>query len=210
MSTTQTSTETVRGPAETSMSSQILGTVFNPLVRRFLGRHGSLATVTPKEGKTGFQKNVQVNLTDLTEFMLWSRYASIVRYRRLHIELQPAMAAMTGSVTGLAAWIPNLETFPVVYSEFNKQPNAVTFKMGPMAPGGVANSVIIDCPFTYGVQRQLKPTPLVGGPPKFVLTASYSPLPHHTSSGWKVAPIPAGQTVFRVIFDFEVEWVPSL
>jgi hypothetical protein len=171
--------KTLSAPGTHSVSSQILGQVFNPLVRRFSREIGKICYQDPEV--KGDSVEIVVHCDPLLDQAIktWIRFDSHVEYSPLSscplaIELVPGPSAPMAQLMGRYAWIPSVETYPETYEALQEYPTNCTFVAGPVYVGGRVNKEVLPVAFSYNMQKQIKPLPHIGGPPKLALRVTIS------------------------------------
>lgn len=197
---------TIQADNTHSVSSQILGQVFNPLVRRF---NRSLGTMSWEcEHAMDKHASLLVHFDPLTnEFVqTWMRFVYHVELLDLAVELVPDAGARLCQVSGLYAWIPSIEAYPSTEETISQFPTAATFVSGPRYPGGLVEKTVLPVDFSYGLQRQVKPMPYVGGTPRLAILAQAHPCLTVTDGKTGLMKVSAGTPLYtvRMVATFQV------
>lgn len=163
--------------ATTTASSQVLGQMFNLRRRRFLYSAFTLATdaAIPVGGsiEIGGAANVLLTGNPIADYIRFAPSATIDYFR---VHLIPSDEAPNVCSALYTAFLPSNETSPPDIDGVLEFPLAEASQMGPPAAGGAPPIVRLECDFDYGVQRQIKPTPLLGAPPRFALRSRVAAL----------------------------------
>nr|QDH87806.1 MAG: hypothetical protein H3RhizoLitter1326_000001 [Riboviria sp.] len=163
-SSSQIALQTVAAGETSSVSSQLLGQAFNPTRRRFFMLVGSLSV---GEGMniafSPFSGSYKYSLT-LGSFVQYVPFAFLESCK---IILAPS-AGSHFAITGVHA-VLSVEDFPKSQDRALDLPSAVNFQIAPAFPGGITLQHEWPVTFDWGVQRQIKPLPMIGGPPRFTI-----------------------------------------
>lgn len=182
MATLTNSVESKLNVGETApIGSQILGMQFNPTRRRF---HfiATTSNVNLNSATTGF---VQFTLTaTTTQLAPFVRFAPFAFLDSLTMTALPGPGARNAQTQMAAAWIPSSESFPTTTDLLYEFPSAQTVLIGPVLRGGLVEPVNFPATFDWGVQPQLKPTPMIGGLPRFAAFWTLQAMPE--ASGTQV------------------------
>jgi len=183
-----------------SVSSQILGQVFNPLVRRFNRPLGVISYLKPSSPSVEKTSYLNVHMNPLADELIstWIRFVSQVEFQDLCVEMVPADAAPLVQIVARYAWIPSVEQYPATDEEISTFPTNCTMTAGPMFVGGRVNKEILPVEFSYLLQKQIKPPPYVGGTPRLAMRVAVTPCMIATSSGVSYLKMDEGRLLYNL------------
>jgi hypothetical protein len=196
----------VRAVNTHTISSQVLGQVFNPLIRRFNRKLGTICW--NRSGATSKSCQILLHHDPIeNEFVkTWMRFVYHVELRDLAVELLPDSGARLTQVSAIFAWVPSIEAYPSTEEDISQFPTASSFVSGPAYPGGLVNKTTLPVDFTYGLQRQVKPKPYVGGTPRIAMLLTAFPCTAYVEGKTALMKMDDGLELYtvRMVATFEV------
>jgi hypothetical protein len=148
---------------------QALGSVPNPLVRRFMFNIGSIRS--PATHRDPVYITIDPAGGPLSSFLYYNHYA---RYTSLLVRLQPSFTSLKCHTELHTAWHPATESAPKTAADFGNRPGHELHVMQSLFPGGRLDPVILPCVEGYGITMMVKPAPVFGGKPKLTIQAVFS------------------------------------
>jgi len=177
--------------APTSLS--ILGSVPNPLHRRFMTRAAVITLGTDiASSLTSF-----ANPASQAPVLDFIRYAQSASWARLAVHFVALPHAARYLVQLNTAWFPSTETAPNSITGFCNSPTHTVHLLGPAFPGGKPESAVVECTMSYGIQKQFKPLPHFGGSPKFAWLMRVGTMGEFDHAG--------AVPIYEVFFEMEVD-----
>nr|CAH2618715.1 hypothetical protein [Ishige okamurae associated tymo-like virus]CAI5383845.1 hypothetical protein [Ishige okamurae associated tymo-like virus] len=147
-------------PSPVSPPSAVLGNPHLPTFRRFFTRVMSFNPTSITRVYTG-------DPTTTANVVAFTQFASVARFELLRYHVKPCSASRHFMMEVDCAWFPNCDNPPTRTDDLQRCPMREVHLLGPAFPGGRVDPVSFDCPASYGISHIFKPSPVVGGEPRF-------------------------------------------
>jgi len=187
-----------------SVSSQLLGQAFNPLVRRFNRHLASINFVKPTESNPDPIVSIQCDPLMEQALMDFYRFMPVVHWKHLSVEMIPRDGASRTLMSGRYAWIPGPESYPASWKEMSAFPTVANVVAGPKFFGGMVEPVVMPASWAYGNQTQIKPLPMIGGSPKLAMRFRLVRMSLMNAKGESVAEVADGAPCYNLYLNCEI------